>query len=1143
MYLNRPNRLRDYHATFTARHKRSRRKNITIMARNKRLVVVLVLAELMCWCRSDGIMNMLSPFIDLEELAQQAAKDVENSGSTEPVDRTFPLAVEEMSALMQIYRDCRTNESAAMRTWCTGADEDFYFDKTNSSGKLCPPGVKTHPCTGRVLHDNRTYEDDNAEFLWPWEGLRCDAFTDPTTVTHIYLPGETLTCELARLDFSVMVSLEQLDISQNKLYGYFPGWLGDMTMLRLLNLEGNQLSGNIPSSFAGNGALEMINLSRNNLTATTLAFFDAFNRLQFLNLSYNKFVLELSRNVFASKFLRTINVSHNEFRGELPQLPIYPFLETFDVSSNLLTGNIPAHLALWGREDPHDPDEDSVLAIFDVSNNLFTGDLPAMSNQSALKQFDVRNNNLGGILPEFPPALLLNPVDFDGNAFSCPMPPKILPSNLSCVCGNGYAILLNETTVNGSKHGNADESDVIQQLIPADQAAGICLACQQGYYSNATTNQKCLPCPAGTSSEVSGGAVNHCKLCDPGSFAKESAWSSCKPCPPGTSASSGGATSCDPCYPGQYAANQGSINCTACAVGTFSSSSGATVCTPCEVGTFVNAEAEAECLLCPEGAYQEVIGSVGCKACPVGYIAPQPGHNKCFPCAPGSYFNVDTRTCILCRPGTFTTETARTECSKCENGTVADGFGNRACVGAAAPGSGYKGLTTPLECDAGTFNDGTWRSCQPCPPGTFAADRGSQICSPCNKGSFASREGSVSCEKAPSGSFVQFEGAVRAELCPPNAVASMKGSTGCTPCQTSAFSYLPGGVKCSLAQPGEVYERVEWPCFALDLAGVERHDLLDAANGQIALLLQLWMDTLSSYSGSTRTLHALQVSQHPESTYGTRIVVAVESTTLPTKSTDDGLRNDTGDVIHEATEAAESALGDLLNTLSGSNTDGENEVEKFGDLVISSSLRDALVRQFNHAKLFAGALSFSMVNISMVEPQFKSIRAVPCDPGTFFSFTGESERVCLPCPTGSYSSTSGSLTCERCPRGTFSPKEGLEICQPCPVGADAASGASSCKKCSWFTYECEGFWQDLIAAVCVGITLLRMLFKKIRTLSVGDQAVQEQDASRALMAAVRTHGRTFDGVRYAPMGVISADTMFGSVSGTDKRLPTSRTQN
>ncbi|ETK82056.1 hypothetical protein L917_12239 [Phytophthora nicotianae] len=75
-----------------------------------------------------------------------------------------------------------------------------------------------------------------------------------------------------------------------------------------------------------------------------------------------------------------------------------------------------------------------------------------------------------------------------------------------------------------------------------------------------------------------------------------------------------------------------------------------------------------------------------------------------------------------------------------------------------------------------------------------------------------------------------------------------------------------------------------------------------------------------------------------------------------------------------------------------------------------------------------------------------------------------------------------------------------------------------------------------LASSARGSPLLRMLYKKIRKLCVGDQAVQQQDESVALMTAVRAHGRTFDGVRYAPMGIVSADAMFGSIADTDNRL-------
>ncbi|GMF27840.1 unnamed protein product [Phytophthora lilii] len=141
------------------------------------LMLVLVVLESGDDCTGAGVLEMLSSLLDVEELAKQAAE-----GSTsKPVDETYPLAPVEMEILMKMYRDCRTQQSGAMRTWCTGDTE-----AKNESYPLCPRGVQTHPCTGRVLQDNSSIDEGATAFLWPWHGLRCDAFTDPTTLTHMY---------------------------------------------------------------------------------------------------------------------------------------------------------------------------------------------------------------------------------------------------------------------------------------------------------------------------------------------------------------------------------------------------------------------------------------------------------------------------------------------------------------------------------------------------------------------------------------------------------------------------------------------------------------------------------------------------------------------------------------------------------------------------------------------------------------------------------------------------------------------------------------------------------------------------------------------------------------------------------------------
>ncbi|KAE9227136.1 hypothetical protein PF004_g11443 [Phytophthora fragariae] len=767
-----------------------------------RLLVIIALWVVQV-CASDGIMDMLASFIDLEGLAEQAAS--EGGAATKPVDTTYPLASEEMNALMQMYRDCRTLQSAAMRTWCTGSDVDSVEAERDNAAS-CPQGVLTHPCSGRVLHANRSASEDEIEFLWPWEGLRCDAFTDPTTVTHIYLPSEGLKCELAELDLSVMVSLEQLDLSGNQLHGAFPAWLGEMTLLRLLNLQGNRLSGDIPPSFAGNDALELVNLSGNNLTASSLGFFDAFHRLQHLDLSTNKIVLEVAKGVVASEFLRTINLSHNALYGNLPELPRFQYLVSFDLSSNFFTGELPQHLSLWGREDPHDPDENSVLTILNVSNNLFTGDLPTILNQSSLRQFDVHNNNFSGFLPQFPPSLLehVKPADFGGNDFLCPIPPALLPSSLTCICGNGYTTKSSRVTAANSS------GDSRQDPMPANEAA----------------------------------------------------------------------------------------------------------------------------------------------------------------------------------------------------------------------------------------------------------------------------------------------------------------------------DFLTGGVECIFAKPGEVYERVEWPRVLLELAVTGKREIVDES---LEIVFQTWRDTLTSHTASSYQLHVLQVAQSITSTTSTHILVAVETITPTKVSADKKIPGK----VENAVKDAENALDDLLDELNASiygNESHNSEEGQILDLITSRSFQNSLVRQLDHLNLFDGALTSDMVNLTVLDPAFTSTRAVACTPGTFFTLTEDSnqtDRECRPCVPGSFSASSGSLKCEPCPRGTFSALEGQAKCESCPVGSDSAPGALSCVSCSWFTYACNGFWTDLVVAVCVVAALLRTICKKARKWSAGDPEERELDESVALMAAVRTHGRTLDQVQYEPMGEVSAETMFG----------------
>jgi hypothetical protein len=51
------------------------------------------------------------------------------------------------------------------------------------------------------------------------------------------------------------------------------------------------------------------------------------------------------------------------FRNGEEKLRVSDFEPHRDLSSNSLEGELPPGISLWGREDPLDPDEDSVLAV------------------------------------------------------------------------------------------------------------------------------------------------------------------------------------------------------------------------------------------------------------------------------------------------------------------------------------------------------------------------------------------------------------------------------------------------------------------------------------------------------------------------------------------------------------------------------------------------------------------------------------------------------------------------------------------------------------------------------------------------------------------------------------------------------------
>ncbi|KAF0929174.1 hypothetical protein E2562_016412 [Oryza meyeriana var. granulata] len=69
----------------------------------------------------------------------------------------------------------------------------------------------------------------------------------PWVVTNISLPNADIHGKLGELDFSALLFLAYIDLSNNSLHGHIPASIGCLSMLSYLDLTNNSFTGEIPS--------------------------------------------------------------------------------------------------------------------------------------------------------------------------------------------------------------------------------------------------------------------------------------------------------------------------------------------------------------------------------------------------------------------------------------------------------------------------------------------------------------------------------------------------------------------------------------------------------------------------------------------------------------------------------------------------------------------------------------------------------------------------------------------------------------------------------------------------------------------------------------------------------------------------------
>lgn len=241
-----------------------------------------------------------------------------------------------------------------------------------------------------------------------------------------------------------LTSLVNFDASQNHLEGDLLE-IGFLTNLESLQLFQNKFSGEVPNQLGEFKNLFELSLYSNNLTGVLPAMLGSWTDFSYIDVSENFLTGSIPPYMCNKGKMTDLLVLQNKFTGEIPETYANcPSLIRLRVSNNLLSGHVPA--GIWGLpnltiidltynqfQGPITSDIGNAKSIGQlfIANNRFSGELPEVISQAtSLVKIDLRSNQFSGNIPATVGKLKkLNSLQFDENFFS-----GIIPDSLgSCV--------------------------------------------------------------------------------------------------------------------------------------------------------------------------------------------------------------------------------------------------------------------------------------------------------------------------------------------------------------------------------------------------------------------------------------------------------------------------------------------------------------------------------------------------------------------------------------------------------------------------------------------------------------------------------------------------------------------------------------
>ncbi|XP_065629114.1 receptor-like protein 34 [Quercus suber] len=182
-------------------------------------------------------------------------------------------------------------------------------------------------------------------------------------------------------------NLLNLDLSNNRIHGQTPKWLGAVgrNSLYFLDLSHNFLTSidKIPWK-----NLNFVDL-RNNLLQRPFPTLNSLN-LRYLFASNNNLIGEIPSLICNASSLEVLDLSHNNFSGMIPKCLVHSnVLSVLDLRMNSLNGTIPATFS-----------KGNYLRNINLNGNQLEGPLPrSLENCTNLEILDLGNNKINGTFP------------------------------------------------------------------------------------------------------------------------------------------------------------------------------------------------------------------------------------------------------------------------------------------------------------------------------------------------------------------------------------------------------------------------------------------------------------------------------------------------------------------------------------------------------------------------------------------------------------------------------------------------------------------------------------------------------------------------------------------------------------------------